>query len=301
MKIFITGIESFVGTYLQKILKKKNYSVYGIDRNKKISSTIKFDITDKNLHKIIPNGCDCLIHLAAISTPIAFNRNLLNSFKINVNGTLNVIQSAIKKNVKQIIFASTEWVYGEEKNFNIKNEDSFISLKNISSDYAFSKILGEQIFEYYSNKININFTILRFGIIYGPRFNVQNFSAVESIINTMISDKKLIIGSKKTARRFIYITDLCEGIIKSIGLKGFHKFNLTGNKLINLEQIYKITGKILNFKSNLFEKEKKEYNIRNIDSQKFRNYSKWRSKVDIKKGIENIVNQIKKNSSNNLK
>ena len=97
MKVFITGIESFVGNYLEKILKKKKYLVYGIDKNKRKSSTIKFNITDKNLYKIIPNGCDCIIHLAAISTPMAFNRNLLNSFKVNVNGTLNVIQSAIKK------------------------------------------------------------------------------------------------------------------------------------------------------------------------------------------------------------
>ena len=50
MKIFITGIESFVGTYLRKALKKKNYSVSGLDKNKKIKSTIKFDITDKNLY-----------------------------------------------------------------------------------------------------------------------------------------------------------------------------------------------------------------------------------------------------------
>lgn len=298
MKIFITGIESFVGKYLKKVLKKKNYSVSGCDKNKKMSSTIRFNITDKNLYKIIPNGCDCLIHLAAISTPKAFNRNLLNSFKVNVNGTLNVIQSAIKKNVKQIIFASTEWVYGENKNFNIKNEDSIISLKNISSDYAFSKILGEKIFEYYSDKINMNFTILRFGIIYGPRFSDQNLSAVESIINTMISDKKLIIGSKKTARRFIYITDLCEGIVKSIGLKGFKNFNLTGNKLINLGQIYKITSKIFHSKSNLSEKNKKNYNIRNISSQKFRDYTKWRTKVDIDEGIENIAKEKKKSENN---
>lgn len=232
---------------------------------------------------------------------MAFDRNLLNSFKINVNGTLNVIQSAIKKNVKQIIFASTEWVYGEEKNFNVKNEDSIISLKNISSDYAFSKILGEQIFEYYSGKINMNFTILRFGIIYGPRFSDQNLSAVESIINTMILNKKLIISSKKTARRFVYITDLCEGIVKSIGVKGFKKFNLTGNKLINLEEIYKIARKILYSKSNLFEKNRKIYNVRNISSQKFRNYTKWRSAVNIDEGIENVVNEIKKNSVYNSK
>jgi UDP-glucose 4-epimerase len=292
MKVFITGIESFVGTYLSETFKKKRYSVFGIDKKKSKASTVKFDITNKNLYRIIPQNCDCLVHLAAVSTAESFNRNLLNSFNINVNGTLNVVQSAIRKKVKQVIFASTEWIYGEEKNFNIKNENSNILLKKISSNYAFSKILGEQIIEYYSYKSNINFTILRFGIIYGPRFNNQNFSAVETIISDMILNKKLVIGSKKTARRFIYITDICEAIFKSVGIKGFKKFNLTGEKLINLGKIYRTGKKILNFKKNLFEVNKNKYNIRNISNKKFKEYTKWETKIDITEGVKNIINEF---------
>jgi len=295
MKIFITGIESFVGYYLSKILKKKGYQVIGIDRNKNYSSTIKFDITNKNLHKIIPKNCDCLIHLAAISSTSSFKKNLTNSFNVNINGTFNVVQSVIKKKVKQIIFASSEWVYGEEKFSEIKNENSKISLKKISSDYTLSKVLGEQIVEYYSEKNNIDCTILRFGIIYGPRIKKENFSAVESIIQNMIKGKKLIVGSKKTARRFIYVTDLCEAISKAVGLRRFKKFNITGNKLINLETIYKHGKKNLKIESNLTETNKKSYNIRNIDNKNFKRTTKWRPNVKIQEGINNVINNLKKN------
>ena len=162
MKIFITGIESFIGHYLLDILKKKKIRVLGIDNKKKNSSTKKFNINDKDLFKIIPYNCDCLIHLAAVSTSNSFRKNLSKSFEVNVNGTFNVMQAAIKKNVKQIIFASSEWVYGEERSSKIKNEKSRISIQEISSDYTLSKILGEQIVEYYSAKNKINCTILRF-------------------------------------------------------------------------------------------------------------------------------------------
>ena len=101
---------------------------------------------------------------------------IYQNLEINVNGTFNVMQAAIKKKVKQIIFASSEWVYGEEKSSKVKNEKNTISIQKISSDYTLSKILGEQIVEYYSAKNKINCTILRFGIIYGPRIKDENIS-----------------------------------------------------------------------------------------------------------------------------
>ena len=97
MKIFITGVESFIGNHLIDILKKKKIRVLGIDNKKKKSSTKKFNINNKDLFKIIPYKCDCLIHLAAVSTSNSFKKNLSKSFEVNVNGTFNVMQAAIKK------------------------------------------------------------------------------------------------------------------------------------------------------------------------------------------------------------
>jgi UDP-glucose 4-epimerase len=296
MKIFITGVESFVGHYLRNILKKKNkHQITGIDKNKNLPSTKKFDINDKDLFKVIPNNCDCLIHLAAVSTTDSFKKDPSKSFDVNVNGTFNVMQAAIKKNVKQIIFASSEWVYGEEKSSKVKNEKNPLSLQAISSDYTLSKILGEQIVEYYSAKNKISCTILRFGIIYGPRIKDKNISAVESIIKTLITKNELTVGSKKTARKFIYITDLCEAINKAIGIKNINKFNITGNQLINLDMIYKEVKKNLKKDVKIFETNKKSYNIRNIDNKSFKKISNWKPKIDIREGVKNIIDILKKN------
>ena len=267
----------------------------GIDNKKKNSFTKKFNINNKNLFKIIPQNCDCLIHLAAVSTSNSFKKNLSKSFEINVNGTFDVMQAAIKKKVKQIIFASSEWVYGEEKSSKIKNEKNTISIQKISSDYTLSKILGEQIAEYYSAKNKINCTILRFGIVYGPRIKNINISAVESIIGTIMSKKKLVIGSKKTARRFIYVTDLCEAIYKSIGTKGIVKFNVTGDKLVNLDMIQKEVIKNLGKKIKIIEKNKSSFNIRNIDNKSFKKITKWKPKIDIHRGVKNIIDSLSKN------
>ena len=109
----------------------------------------------------------------------------------------------IIENVKQIIFASTEWVYGEDKSGQ-KNESSHIYFENLGSEYALSKAICENILKYYCLLNNINCTILRFGITYGPRQNKDNWSAVESILyDLFLGNTKITIGSKKTARKFI--------------------------------------------------------------------------------------------------
>ena len=74
-------------------------------------------------------------------------------------GTLNLIKNAKLKKINQFIFASSEWVYDEFRNDEIKNEDSSINIFNHKSEYALSKLVQN----------DFNITILRFGIIYGPR------------------------------------------------------------------------------------------------------------------------------------
>ena len=295
MKIFITGIESFLGSFLVKYLKKQNINFSGIDLVKKNKFTKKFNINDKNLGKIIPNKCDVVIHLAAVSSSNDFKINAEKAFNINVNGTINVIKSAIKKNVKQIIFASSEWVYGETKTGK-KDEKSFINYENLGSEYGLSKIICENILKYYCSVYNINCTILRFGIIYGPRKNRNNWSAVESILlNLFYGNKEITIGSRKTARRFIYAEDIARGILASIGTQGINTFNLSGDKLITLKEIINTGCNILDTKCKIIEKNPKNFNVRNPDNKLIKKLTKWKPKYDFysgaKKTIESFKNQ----------
>ena len=218
MKILITGSESFVGHYLKEELLKKKINFKGID---KISSKnlIKLDISKIDNAKRSFKGYDAIVHLAAISSTNDFKKDPDKAFKINFNGTYNIIRLAKKNNIKKIIFASSEWVYGEmsKKKFYEKHE---IDIGKLGSEYAFSKAAGENIIKFYCQLYNINYVILRFGIIYGPRLNKNNWSAVESLAYKVFNDeKKLIVGSKKTARRFIYVRDIAKGIISSLKAK----------------------------------------------------------------------------------
>ena len=292
MSVVITGSESFLANYLKKIIKKKKINHFGIDYKKSKTSS-QCDINDKNLYKFIPDKTKTIIHLAAISSSKDFKRNPKKAFEINVNGTFNLINAARIKKVKQIIFASSEWVYGEFSTKKI-NEKENIDPNNLGSEYALSKFIGENIIKFYCKLYGINYIIFRFGIIYGPRFSSENWSAVESIAYKVFKrDKKVIVGSGKTARTFIYAEDVARAIVKSINSKKEGVYNLSGDRLITLNDIFKTSKKLLNRKTKFMEKDKKKFNFRNTDNRLIKKTFNWKPIFNFNKGMNRIIESFK--------
>ena len=287
MSIFITGSESFLGNYLKKILKSKKIKFTGID-NIKSKDSIKYNILDKNFAKIIPPKTKSIIHLAAISSTNDFKKNSQKAFEINVNGTYNIIKAASERKVKKIIFASSEWVYGEFSKDNIK-ENRAIDYLDLGSEYALSKAIGENLIQYYCKKFNIDYVIFRFGIIYGPRFTKANWSAVESIAHKIfLGEKNIQVGSAKTARRFIFVEDVASALYESTKSTKTGIYNLSGDKLITLRGIINLSGDIIGQKIKIIEKDKINFNFRNTANDLVKKTFKWKPQYDFKKGLKEI-------------
>ena len=235
----------------------------------------------------MPQDTDVLIHLAALSRDPDCRDNALQCFDVNVMGTLNLIKSAKIKNVKQFIFASSEWVYDKFTDSEEKNEKSEINIANHNSEYALSKLVTESnLRQQYNNKF-CNVTILRFGIIYGPR--KSNWSAVESILNQIKNQDKVSVGSLKTGRRFVHVSDIVRGITHSFGLEGFNIINLTGNKINTLKDIIDTSQIILDKKIEVIESDPEQISIRNPSNLKAKKIINWEPKIDLKTGLESLL------------
>lgn len=288
MKIFVTGAEGFVGKNFVSQAEKKGIKVIGVDfkkSNKK--NIIKADICSKNIGRLIPHKADVLIHLAALSRDSDCQKNVYGCFKTNVLGTLNLIRASEEKKVKQFIFASSEWVYDNCGKGKVKDEESFINIVNHTSEYALSKLVSEASLRQKYQSGFCPATILRFGIIYGSR--KTNWSAVESLFNAVNTQDKVVVGSLKTGRFFIHVSDIVCGIIKSIGLKGFNIINLSGGKLITLKDIIKTSKKILNKDPKVREKNPDNISIRNISSKKAKKLLNWQPEIDLETGLINLL------------
>src|SRR5688572_11780292 len=114
MAIVFTGSESFIGKELARLCGKRGVDYVGIDLAASSDPRCRrYDICSPDIDQILPENADAVIHLAAVSTEKACRENPRLAFDVNVGGTLNLIQAAQKRKVKQFIFASSEWVYGE--------------------------------------------------------------------------------------------------------------------------------------------------------------------------------------------
>lgn len=287
--IVITGSESFVGKNLISQCIQNKISFIGLDMMSKKNTDYKFysvDIRSPKIVDFIPENTDAVIHLAALSRDADCKGKAYDCFDNNVMGTLNLIRACKIKNVKQFVFASSEWVYDEFKNGEEKDENAFINVYNHKSEYALSKLISEINLK---QQYDLGFcftTILRFGIIYGPRTN--NWSAVESIASTIKNKDEIIVGSLKNARRFIHVSDISRGILKSIGLKGFNILNLTGDQMITMENLISECEKIYGKKMLITEKEPMTINIRNPSNRKAKHMLNWQPEINLREGLESL-------------
>ncbi|MFC2005201.1 NAD-dependent epimerase/dehydratase family protein [Chloroflexota bacterium] len=288
MKILITGSEGFIGRELMSECEKQGIEAIGIDfiKNSK-PNCYQTDIRSKDIIELVPERVDAIIHLAALSKDDDCRDKAYQCFDMNVMGTINLIEAAEKKIAKQFIFASSEWVYDNCSKGEIKNEESFINIANHTSEYALSKLVSEANLRQKYQHGFCPTTILRFGIIYGPR--KDGWSAVESLFNGVKSREEITVGSLKTGRCFIHVSDIASGIVKSIGLDGFNIINLEGDTLITLEDIINTSKNFLEKNPKVIESNPANANIRNISNEKAKMLLGWKPIIDLERGLESLL------------
>lgn len=290
MTIAVTGSESFVGKELISQCLKLGIQVAGFDLVYNPTQDYEFhtaDIRAGNIADYIPEGADALVHLAALSRDTDCRSKPYECFDINVMGTLNLMKAAAEKRVKQFIFASSEWVYDRFIGDEEKDEDAFINIANHTSEYALSKLVSEaNLREQHQNSF-CSVTILRFAIIYGPR--KSNWSAVESILSVVKNQPQVTIGSLKTGRRFIYVSDIARGIINAIGLEGFNIINLSANKVITLGEIIETSQSVLGKKVEVTESDPSKVSVRNPSNRKAKQLLGWEPEIDLESGLKTLL------------
>lgn len=281
MKIFLTGSDGFIGKNVAEECKKRGIDVIGAD----IKSG--FDVRSKELDDLIPENADAVIHLAGLSNDTMCKNNGYACFDTNVLGTLNLMESAIKKNVKQFIFASTEWVYDNCTAKEIKTEKSPINIENHTSEYALSKLVSESnLRQKYQNGF-CPVTILRFGIVCGT--TGEKKSAVESLFISVKEKSEVSVGSLESGRCFIHVSDIATGVAESIGLPGFEIINLAGDRLVTLRDIIEISKKILNKNPNVVETSPENISVRNISNSKAKKMIDWKPEIPIEAWLESLA------------
>lgn len=298
-KYLITGGAGFIGSHLaEKLSKKANVIVIDnlFQGNKlKLNKNIKLvvgDIRDKKLVLKHSKGCTSIFHLAAIIGVDVVAKNKLETMHVEFEGLKNICESAIKNNVKKIIYASSSGVYGKLNYGKKVKENSIIAP---ISGYAVAKRTCEIYLENFNKEApHINCASLRLFNVYGSRQDSR------MVIPRFIDKAKKnidikIYGDGNQTRDFTYIDDCIKTfLLVEKKIKGYETFNSSKGKDIKIKNLAQIIKKL--FKSNskiIFikvPKQLEEFQVKKRcgNSNKIFKYINFKPNISLLEGLKKI-------------
>ena len=205
MNILVTGATGFIGSALVSDIKKSGHNVISLVRQK---DAIKenFDLKEYLIN------ADCVIHLANIAHQSISeqNKNKLKYSEVNVEGTANLAEQAVKMGVKKFIYLSSVGVHlNKKRNHNMAIDESSEIVRQDLSVYAKSKLDAESRLISMIGSVDMDIVIIRPPMVYG-KGAIGNFDFLLKLIKYRIP---LPIGLLNTKRSFIYLHNLTDFLI----------------------------------------------------------------------------------------
>lgn len=308
MKILVTGGAGFIGSHITDRLIEDGHMVSIIDdlstgKRSQINPKAKFyhlDIRDKRLNEVFsqerPN---ILCHQAAQIDVRKSVEDPLFDANINILGTLHILKLSLTHGVKKIIFASTGGaIYGEQDYFPADENHPTRPL----SPYGVTKLAVENYLYYYHHVYDLEYVILRYSNVYGPRQDPNGEAGVVAIfIESMLSGKTPTInGDGKQTRDFVYVTDVVAANVSAISFTGSDIFNIGTGMETSLNTVFQQIGGLTKVK--IEEKhgpaKKGEQKRSVIDPQKAIKALNWTPKTSLEDGLKRTIEYFCKMKQN---
>lgn len=243
MKVLVTGATGFVGGEILKKLHSDGFEVSGISKNGANESEVKIvkaDITDfENLSANLNEDFDAVIHSAGLAHQFGnIDKALFEN--VNVTGTKNVAELAVRVKAKQFILISSTAVYGFHK-----SEIDESSECRPDTDYAESKLEAELVCREICEKNNIALTIFRLAPVLGEK----GIGNVPRLIVAIDKRRFLWVGDGKNKKSLIYVGDIADacGMILKSKTNGTEIFNLSARP-IEMRELVSIISRSLDKK-----------------------------------------------------
>jgi CDP-glucose 4,6-dehydratase len=291
--ILITGITGFVGKNLARTLEDLGADVYGISRTTSSQKILKTNIVNLvQVDEFIKNKkIQICFHLAGESLVEKGQVDPYNVFRVNTQGTLNIIECGRKYKLEKIIIASTSHVYGKNK---VPYFEGYTPRP--SRPYETSKACTDLIAQSYADTFKLPILIPRFVNIYGP--GDLNFNRlIPKTIKSLLSNESPQMWGGEGVRDYLYITDAIDAYVK-LALLDFKKvgtnkiFNFGSNNQISvmdlIEKIILLSGSKMGI-TKIKEQRAEEIKAQYVSFNKARKILNWDAKMDLNEGIKRTI------------
>lgn len=292
-KVLITGATGFVGSSLSRRLRESDARTFAISKG-------NLDIADfSKVNQFIKNNkIDVCFHLAAEALVEKGQSDPYQTFKTNIEGTFNILESSRLNNLERIVVASTVHVYGDNKVPCLEDYPP-----RPSRPYETSKACADLIAQSFADTYDLPVLIPRFVNIYGPGDRNYN-RLIPKTIKSILKGEKPKMWGGNAKRQYLYIDDAIDAYIK---LSEMDKDLIHKNRIYNfgqgspisvkdlIEKIIKLSGKSFDIEP-IQEERPDEISSQYVSSQKAKLYLNWIPKFSLDEGFLNTIEWYKNNS-----
>jgi UDP-glucose 4-epimerase len=303
MRALVTGGAGFIGSHLADALLNKNYQVEIIDNLStgdmaNVPAEAVFhqaDIGSPEIEKMFEKGrFDIMFHLAAQMDVRKSVADPVHDAKTNILGGINLLQACKKYGVKKVVFSSTGGaVYGEQSQFPAPESHPV----NPLSPYGISKLTFEKYLYFYKHEFGLDYVVLRYANVYGPRQRSDGEAGVVAIFfNRFLSGKQAVVfGDGKQTRDFVYVGDVVKANLLAVDYNKCDIFNVGTGKETDINTLFNMVRELCGsdqkhvWQPALPGEQKRSV----IDSALIKKELGWDQSYDLKKGLQETSKYFK--------
>lgn len=288
MKITVIGGSGFLGSHVADQLSSEGHEVLIFDRKKSQwlrddQKVIIGDLLDLDCLEEAIKDAEIVFHFAALSDLNEALNKPIETVKINILGTVQILEVCRKYKIKRFMYASSIYVFSSEGGF-----------------YRCSKQSSEHYIEEYFKTYDLEYTILRYGSLYGPRSDESN--GLYRIVKNALNTKKLTISKlhPEAKREYIHVEDAARASVNLISDEFKNQsVILTGSELMNVTDMLKMLAEILKipYEIDFLDENKSGHYIRTPYTFQPKLGLKYSPQfhVDMGQGLLQLINEISKN------
>ncbi|MCK5533691.1 NAD-dependent epimerase/dehydratase family protein [bacterium] len=304
MKVLVTGGAGFIGSHLVDAYLARGDEVVIVDdlssgKKENINKQAKFykmDIQDTSLADIFQREKIELVnhHAAQLDVRKSVADPIFDA-RVNILGILNILENCRQFEVDKVIFSSSGGViYGE-----CENESAGESFPaGPLSPYGVSKLASEYYLYYYGKTFALNYTVLRYGNVYGPRQDPYGEAGVVAIFSEkMLENEELnIFGDGKQMRDYVYVGDIVKANMACMEKGNNEIFNIGTGQAISVNYLFKEMKEILNYEKDAVYKPARTGELFKsfLNITKAENLLHWKPQVNFSDGLKKTTAWFRK-------